>query len=83
MRLHATTHRVVMDGDKDRYSVGLFSVPNWDAIIKAPEELVDEEHPLFFKPFEYGEFFKFFLQKEYINDKFALEKYCGVSAETL
>ncbi|KAK1416817.1 hypothetical protein QVD17_25934 [Tagetes erecta] len=82
-RLHAATHRVVMNGEKDRYSIGLFSVPKWDRIIKAPEELVDEEHPLFFKPFDYGEFFKYFLKEENINDKFALEKYCGVSTETL
>ncbi|KAK9078297.1 hypothetical protein SSX86_002354 [Deinandra increscens subsp. villosa] len=82
-RLHAATHRVVMNGDKDRYSIGLFSVPKWDKTIKAPEEMVDEEHPLFFKPFDYGEFFKFFLTEEYVNDKFALEKYAGVSTENL
>ncbi|XP_076916667.1 putative 2-oxoglutarate-dependent dioxygenase AOP1 [Bidens hawaiensis] len=79
-RLHAATHRVVMNGEKDRYSIGLFSVPKWDKIIKAPEELVDEEHPLFFKPFDYGEFFKFFIKEENINDKYALEKYCGLQS---
>ncbi|KAJ0744232.1 putative oxoglutarate/iron-dependent dioxygenase, non-heme dioxygenase domain-containing protein [Helianthus annuus] len=82
-RLHAATHRVVMNGDKDRYSIGFFSVPKSNKIIKAPDEMVDEEHPLFFKPFDYGEFFKFFLKKENINDKYALEKYCGVSAENM
>ncbi|KAI3803430.1 hypothetical protein L1987_31581 [Smallanthus sonchifolius] len=82
-RLHAATHRVVVKGDKDRFSIGLFSVPKWNSIIKAPEEVVDEEHPLFFKPFDFGEFFKFFTREKNINDKFALEKYCGVSTENL
>ncbi|KAL8235347.1 hypothetical protein R6Q59_021447 [Mikania micrantha] len=82
-RLHAATHRVVMKGEKERFSIGLFSVPKWDKIIKAPEEMVDEEHPLLFKPFDYGEFFKFFIKEENINDKFALEKYCGVPSLNL
>ncbi|KAD6794657.1 hypothetical protein E3N88_05553 [Mikania micrantha] len=70
-------------GEKERFSIGLFSVPKWDKIIKAPEEMVDEEHPLLFKPFDYGEFFKFFIKEENINDKFALEKYCGVPSLNL
>lgn len=78
-RLHAATHKVVMSGDKSRFSVGFFSVPKWEKILQAPEEMVDEEHPLLFKPFKYGEFMKFFSLEENVNDKFGLEKYCGVS----
>ncbi|XP_071715095.1 probable 2-oxoglutarate-dependent dioxygenase AOP1 [Rutidosis leptorrhynchoides] len=79
-RLHAATHRVVMSRNEDRYSIGFFSYPKLDKIIKAPEELVDEEHPLLFNPYTYGEFIKFFHKEENVNDKFALEKYCGVIA---
>lgn len=78
-RLHAATHRVVMSGDKNRFSIGFFSVPKWGKILKAPEEMVDDEHPILFKPFDFGEFMKFFSRKENVNDKFGLEKYCGVS----
>ncbi|KAI3789689.1 hypothetical protein L2E82_02492 [Cichorium intybus] len=78
-RLHAATHRVVMSGDKNRFSIGFFSVPKWGKILKAPEEMVDEEHPLLFKPFDFGEFMKFFCLQENVNDRFGLEKYCGVS----
>ncbi|CAN1162464.1 Probable 2-oxoglutarate-dependent dioxygenase AOP1.2, partial [Linum perenne] len=58
-RLYSPFHRVVMTGNNARYSAGLFSVPRDGYIIKAPEEMVDdEEHPLLFKPFEYSEYLK-------------------------
>ncbi|KAJ9537584.1 hypothetical protein OSB04_030317 [Centaurea solstitialis] len=78
-RIHAATHRVVLSEHKDRFTIGVFSVPKWDTPVKAPEEMVDEEHPLLFNPFRYGEFAMFFCKKENVNDKFALKKYCGVS----
>nr|GEW21955.1 probable 2-oxoglutarate-dependent dioxygenase AOP1 [Tanacetum cinerariifolium] len=82
-RLRPAVHRVVLSGDKDRYSIGVFSVPKDEKTIKAPEEMVDEDHPLLFKPFVYEEFFKFFRMEENVNDPFALEKYCGVSTKNL
>ena len=74
---------MVLSGDKDRFSIGVFSVPKDEKTIKAPEEMINEDHPLLFKPFVYGEFFKFFRMEENVNDPFALEKYCGVSTENL
>ncbi|PWA69194.1 2-oxoglutarate (2OG) and Fe(II)-dependent oxygenase superfamily protein [Artemisia annua] len=82
-RLRPAVHRVVMSGDEDRFSIGVFSVPKDEKTIKAPEEMVDEDHPLLFKPFVYEEFFKFFRLEENVNDPLALEKYCGVSTENL
>ncbi|XP_024980215.1 probable 2-oxoglutarate-dependent dioxygenase AOP1 [Cynara cardunculus var. scolymus] len=78
-RIHAATHRVVTSGEKDRFTIGVFSVPKWEKTIKAPEEMVDEEHPLLFNPFHFGDFLQFLCKKEIVNDKFALKKYCGVS----
>ncbi|KAK6124906.1 hypothetical protein DH2020_041350 [Rehmannia glutinosa] len=49
-RLHAPYHRVMVTGDEARFSVGLFSIPKSGYIMKAPEEMVDEDHPLLFKP---------------------------------
>ncbi|KAK8319397.1 hypothetical protein V6Z11_A13G239000, partial [Gossypium hirsutum] len=44
-RLKAVTHRVMMNEGKDRYSMSAFAVPNENTIIKAPKELIDEQHP--------------------------------------
>lgn len=57
-QLHSPHHRVMMSGEKKRYSAVLFTVPRDGYVIKAVEELVDEEHPLQFKPFEYSEYLK-------------------------
>ncbi|KAJ0987286.1 hypothetical protein J5N97_005642 [Dioscorea zingiberensis] len=51
-RVHAAHHRVMMEGKEERYSVALFSVPRAGYLVQAPEELVDEKHPLLFKPFD-------------------------------
>ncbi|KAK3439294.1 hypothetical protein EUGRSUZ_C04147 [Eucalyptus grandis] len=49
-RLYSPVHRVVMSGTRARYSVILFSAMK--GVIRCPGELVDEQHPLLFKPFE-------------------------------
>ncbi|KAK2986825.1 hypothetical protein RJ640_011050 [Escallonia rubra] len=49
-RVHAPVHQVVMKGDKTRYSVALFSYGT--SVIQPPEEFIDEEHPLKYKPFD-------------------------------
>ncbi|XP_057454236.1 probable 2-oxoglutarate-dependent dioxygenase AOP1 [Lotus japonicus] len=79
-RLHSPFHRVMMTGNEARYSATLFSVPKGGCIIKAPEELVDEEHPLLYKPFDREEFLKHSFNKEKgkRDDQFALRSYCGV-----
>ncbi|KZV49602.1 hypothetical protein F511_28203 [Dorcoceras hygrometricum] len=59
-RLHSPEHRVMMTGNATLYSLSLFSVPKEGYMIKTPEEMVDEEHPLLFKPFEYGKYVQFY-----------------------
>ena len=59
-RLSSTYHRVLMTAKKTRYSTALFSVPKTGVIIDSPEELMDEEHPRMFKPFEYNNYRDFF-----------------------
>ncbi|KAE8705119.1 putative 2-oxoglutarate (2OG) and Fe(II)-dependent oxygenase superfamily protein [Hibiscus syriacus] len=41
-RLKATYHRLMLSGDKPKYSVGLFTVPKAGYMMKAPKELVNE-----------------------------------------
>jgi len=77
-RLHSPYHRIMMRGNEPRYSAGLFSIPKAGHIIKAPEELVDEEHPLLFKPFNHVEFLRFCYTDAGRKDPFALKTYCGV-----
>ncbi|KAJ8774732.1 hypothetical protein K2173_017178 [Erythroxylum novogranatense] len=57
-RLYCPYHRVMMSGNKNRYSAGVFSLPNEGYVIKAPKELVDEEHPEAFKPYEFIDYLK-------------------------
>lgn len=68
----------MMSGSEARYSAGLFSIPRAGYIIKAPDELVDEEHPLLFKPFDHVEFLKFYYTEEGQKAESALTAYCGV-----
>lgn len=77
-RLHAPYHRVMMSGDHPRYSIGLFSNPKpGSSVIKAPEEMVDDDHPLLYKPFDYFEFIEFFYSDVGRTSPNALLEYCG------
>jgi isopenicillin N synthase-like dioxygenase len=78
-RLHSPYHRVMMTGNKARYSAGLFSIPRAGYVVKAPEELVDEEHPLLFKPFDHVQFLAFYYTEAGQRAESALTTYCGVT----
>lgn len=72
-------HRVMMRGNDTRYSIGLFSIPKEGYLVKVPEELADEEHPLLLKPFVHSEYIKYILNnKEAQKERFPLKMYCGV-----
>lgn len=77
-RLHSPYHRVMMTGNEARYSAGLFSIPKAGYLIKAPEEMVDEEHPLLFRPFDHVEFLGFYYTEAGQRAQSALKTYCGV-----
>ncbi|KAL5072615.1 hypothetical protein RYX36_011599 [Vicia faba] len=77
-RLHPPIHRVMMSGNEARYSTALFSIFKGGSIIKAPEELVDEEHPLLFMPYDHVEFRKYNFSEEGQRDQNALRTFCGV-----
>jgi isopenicillin N synthase-like dioxygenase len=77
-RLHSPYHRVMMTGNQDRYSVGLFSNTKGGFTVKAPEELVDEDHPLLFKPFDHLEFMDFYTSEAGLAVESPLKAYCGL-----
>ncbi|KAE8680886.1 gibberellin 20 oxidase 1 [Hibiscus syriacus] len=75
--LSPTFHRVMMKGDKARYSVGLFASPRGGYQVKAPEELVDNKNPMLFKPFDFEEFLRFYsTQVAPGGDRTGLSAYC-------
>ncbi|KAH1033467.1 hypothetical protein J1N35_045641 [Gossypium stocksii] len=58
-RLKSRMHKVMMSGDKDRYSIAAFAIPNKGTIIKTPKELIDDQHPQLYKDFDFMEYFFF------------------------
>ncbi|KAB1996550.1 hypothetical protein ES319_D13G239400v1 [Gossypium barbadense] len=58
-RLKAVNHREMMSGDKDQFSIATFAILVEDTIIKAPKELIDEQHPQLYKDFDFMDFFLF------------------------
>ncbi|KAF6165145.1 hypothetical protein GIB67_000729 [Kingdonia uniflora] len=78
-RLQPPVHRVTMRGNKDRYSLVLFTASKGGHIVKSPEELVDKDHPLLFNPFDYQEFITTYASSM-MDGKcdMDLKKYCGV-----
>ncbi|KAG2330804.1 hypothetical protein Bca4012_040788 [Brassica carinata] len=77
-RLYSPYHRVLMVAKKTRYSTAMFSVPKSGVIIDSPEEVVDEEHPRMFKPFEYMDFLNFFHSEAGSRVESTLHAFCAL-----
>ncbi|XP_057503960.1 probable 2-oxoglutarate-dependent dioxygenase AOP1 [Actinidia eriantha] len=75
-RVHSPLHRVTMNGNKARYSLGQFSFMK--ETVKTPEELINDEHPLQYKPFDHLEFLDFYSQTENRRLENAIRTYCGI-----
>ncbi|KAG6403220.1 hypothetical protein SASPL_135437 [Salvia splendens] len=69
--------KVVVSGDEARYSIRLFSAPKEGGVIKTQEELVDEGHPLLYKPFDYYKFVDFTSTDAGRASPDPLKEYCG------
>ena len=65
-----------MRGNRERYSVGLFSFNN--GIVQIPKELVDDKHPQLFKPFDHQDYLRFYSTERGQNSPCAIKAYCGV-----
>ncbi|XP_073135675.1 probable 2-oxoglutarate-dependent dioxygenase AOP1 [Henckelia pumila] len=76
-RIKPSSHRVIMKGSEERYSMGLFSFIK-DLKIQVPEELVDAQNPLQFTPFDHYKFIHFFSSEEGKRSKCPIKAYCGV-----
>ncbi|THU65863.1 hypothetical protein C4D60_Mb05t08120 [Musa balbisiana] len=80
-RLHAKLHRVLVGGGETRYSAIFGSHPKDDVMVQVPEELVDEEHPLIYKPFDYLSYVNFRHSEEGVKSDDSLKAYCGVQVD--
>ncbi|CAK9324613.1 unnamed protein product [Citrullus colocynthis] len=75
-RIHSATHRVMIEGSKERYSTALFSYHK--GIIDIPQELVDEQHPLRFHSFNHYGLLGYFSTHHSDKMPSTANAYCGV-----
>ncbi|XP_051147853.1 probable 2-oxoglutarate-dependent dioxygenase AOP1 [Andrographis paniculata] len=76
-RIESCCHRVIMRGSEERYSLGFFTFIK-DVKIHVPEELIDADHPLQFKPFDNFELIHFYYTEEGKKSKCPIRAFCGV-----
>ncbi|KAG6584273.1 putative 2-oxoglutarate-dependent dioxygenase AOP1.2, partial [Cucurbita argyrosperma subsp. sororia] len=76
-RIYSAPHRVTMSGNRERYSVGLFSFN--DGIVQIPKELVDDKHPQQFKAFDHQDYLRFYSTEKGQSSPSAIKAYCGVA----
>ncbi|KAA8541851.1 hypothetical protein F0562_023003 [Nyssa sinensis] len=74
-RVHAPYHRVMMSGNDTKYTIGMFAFVS--ETVQTPEELVDDEHPLQFKPFDQFAYLQY-CGEEGKNFKNPIKTYCGI-----
>lgn len=55
-RFRGVEHKVMIKGKSERYTYSSFVCPNDESIIEVPQELVDDEHPLLYRPFVYKDY---------------------------
>ncbi|XP_066349698.1 protein DMR6-LIKE OXYGENASE 1-like [Miscanthus floridulus] len=56
-RYKSVLHRVIVNSESERISVPTFSGPSPDAVIAPADALVDDGHPLAYRPFTYQEYY--------------------------
>ncbi|KAK3010868.1 hypothetical protein RJ639_012086 [Escallonia herrerae] len=74
-RIHSPFHQVAMRGTEDKYTIALFSFMS--GMVETPEELVDNQHPLRFKPFNHYGYLRY-CGAEGMKYKHPIQFYCGV-----
>ncbi|KAI3455374.1 hypothetical protein Pfo_012037 [Paulownia fortunei] len=75
-RIKSPHHKVTMEGKEARYSIAQFSF--MEEMVQTPGELVDDEHPLQYKPFDHLKFLDFYSKEENRRLESAIRTYCGV-----
>lgn len=76
-RIEAPFHKV-MHGNRERISLVVLSFI-WDLKVQVPQELVDEDHPLDFKPFDHYGYICYHINNTTVDGKRlkdAIKSYC-------
>jgi isopenicillin N synthase-like dioxygenase len=68
-RFLSTPHGVIVEGDRDRYSIAYFHSPNPYRTIKVAPACVDETHPSRYEPRLYADLIKEFYSANYFHQK--------------
>ncbi|KAL8458118.1 hypothetical protein ACS0TY_035849 [Phlomoides rotata] len=74
-RIYCPLHKVIARGKKEKYSIGIFSFVR--DVLQVPEELVDDENPLKFKPFKNLDFLEY-CKEGGPKMEAAIHTYCGL-----
>ncbi|XP_059644652.1 probable 2-oxoglutarate-dependent dioxygenase AOP1 [Cornus florida] len=79
-RVLSPNHKVTMDtkGKETRYTAALFSFLSSN--VQVPEELVNDEHPLQFKPFAHVDLLNFYNTDHGRRSQDILKDFCGIAA---
>lgn len=75
-RMRPTPHRVMANGYKERYSVGLFMYN--EGVICVPDELVNHKNPLQYKPLDHPGFLEQVVYHAVQKIEYSIEAYCGI-----
>lgn len=73
--MHAPLHRVIVGGTEEKYTIGLFSFMH--GTLQIPEEFVDEQNPLQYKPFDNVAFLDYCSKGEVAVQR-AIKDFCGI-----
>ncbi|KAH7686601.1 Iron/ascorbate family oxidoreductases protein [Dioscorea alata] len=78
-RVQAIDHRICKNQSHDtRYVTQFMSRGAKEFIIQAPPELIDATHPVLYKPFDFNDYFQFYLSKLGSMPAKPLKTFCGI-----
>lgn len=71
-------HKVTLNkqGKETRYTIALFSFLSNK--VQVPDEFVDDEHPLQFKPFDHVDLLNFYVTEKGRTSQNIVKDFCGV-----
>ncbi|XP_020223316.2 2-oxoglutarate-dependent dioxygenase AOP3 [Cajanus cajan] len=75
-RIRACEHRVILKSKVMRYSLGLLSYSTKK--VQTLEDLVDEEHPIRYKPFDHYAYVGFRFTEEAVKCTSRIKAFCGI-----
>ncbi|CAI9281034.1 unnamed protein product [Lactuca saligna] len=77
-RIHAPCHRVIMQGNQERYSLGQFTFIK-GLNIQIPQKLIDEDNPPRFKDFDHYKYLHYLLTSEGMKSECPIKSYCEIN----